>query len=998
MRGLKGLTLVAIAALSLPVLASPADGSEPVKYNLEIEKQSLSTALQEFATQSGIQIIFFAKVTDGHEAPSLKGKFTATEAIARLLDHSDLTFQQINPRTIQVEPNAATNDLKKDVGSSFAGRETNFQLAQVDRQDAHPDSTTSQSQSAAENQTPETSAVKKKSPTVAEVVVTGSRIPSQVGGAAQDVKIYDRKKIEQSGQQTVSDFLNTLPSVAVGSTELGITPTVTLRGLPVGTTLVLINGRRVESSGSSYYAKGADFFDLNSLPLAAVDRVEVVADGSSAVYGSDAIGGVVNIILKKDFDGVDASLQGGGASGTRDFGASLAWGKKWADGAVSIVASNQDRTALTTLERSLTASNDYTRFGGTDSNYPVCNPANAYSPDDSALPGAPPGSGATYAALNASSAGKPPLGAFTYGSLNECSLIAGLSLIPETRRTGLFVQGHYDITPNVSVFGEIMYSHVRQTVQDGNQSMFGLPGYQSFTLGAANPYNPFGEDVGVSGVFTAVPTTQIYSSDYVRPVIGLSGTVLDGWKWEVSADSSMDWDTTHLKNLVSDDEGLQAALNATSPAAALNPFDAGSSAAQAYFSTGLIEASGRDTTINAFISGTPLDLPGGPVRLGFGGQHEWDALTFNAINDGYRPPNTKNTYQRHNSAVFGEARIPLLGAGPADERRELLTASVAGRYDSYSDFGGTTNPQLGIELRPTAPLLFRGTYATAFKAPSLTDLYVAQTASDTLITDPVTGQTRSVPFIYGGNPNLRPLTGTSWTAGVTFKSTRLPGFEASVTQWRVSEKDAIQQLPTQFIVDNEARFPGRVTRDAQGNITGIDDTGANFGDITISGRDYQLSYKRPVRSGSLSMLVSATQTGSYHARLTPGAPTVDGLGRAQDSNDWAPRWKGTSAIGWTSRLIEASMQARFTSGYFDYDSTRRLSNQWLFDSSIKVKLAGLIPNGSPHLRGSYLQVGGVNLFDRLPQFSNYGGGLYGYDPAQADIRGRYLYAKIGSSF
>src|SRR5438477_11943173 len=113
MRGVKNLTLVAMTILSLPVIDFTADGSDPIKYNYRIDKQSLSTALQEFATQSGVQIIFFAKVTDGIEAPSLRGKFTAADAMKRLLDHSDLTFQQLNSKTIEVEPRAATNDLKK---------------------------------------------------------------------------------------------------------------------------------------------------------------------------------------------------------------------------------------------------------------------------------------------------------------------------------------------------------------------------------------------------------------------------------------------------------------------------------------------------------------------------------------------------------------------------------------------------------------------------------------------------------------------------------------------------------------------------------------------------------------------------------------------------------------------------------------------------------------------------------------------------------------------
>jgi len=176
---------------------------------------------------------------------------------------------------------------------------------------------------------------KRKPIQLEEVVVTGSRIPTHVNEGAQEVKIYTREKIEQSGRSTVADFLNTLPAASVSITEssIGTQPnygvtTVQLHGLPVGTTLVLINGRRLETSGSSQ-AGTAAFFDLNNIPLAAVDRVEVVSEGSSAIYGSDAIAGVVNIILKRNFDGFETNLKYGGASGTDETNASLAWGRRY---------------------------------------------------------------------------------------------------------------------------------------------------------------------------------------------------------------------------------------------------------------------------------------------------------------------------------------------------------------------------------------------------------------------------------------------------------------------------------------------------------------------------------------------------------------------------------------------------------------------------------------------------------------------------------------------
>src|SRR5882757_9861123 len=131
MRDLRSLMLLALAMLSLPVLALTADGGDPVKYNLKINKQPLSTALQEFATQYGVQIVFFAKVTDGHEVPSLEGKFTAADAMTRLLEHTNLTFQQLNSKTIEVQPKAVATALDKTGEASVVAPKSVVYLAQA---------------------------------------------------------------------------------------------------------------------------------------------------------------------------------------------------------------------------------------------------------------------------------------------------------------------------------------------------------------------------------------------------------------------------------------------------------------------------------------------------------------------------------------------------------------------------------------------------------------------------------------------------------------------------------------------------------------------------------------------------------------------------------------------------------------------------------------------------------------------------------------------------
>ena len=174
------------------------------------------------------------------------------------------------------------------------------------------------------------------SETVETVVVVGSRIPQVAKVGAQEVRTYTKARIDQSGQGTVADFLSTLPEVSTSSIDLSVgsyadETTVQLHGLPVGTTLVLLNGRRVEINNYG-------FFDLNNIPIAAVERIEVLPVGSSAIYGADSLAGAVNIVLKKDFTGLEANVRYGGASGTDEIDANIAGGYSWDRGSFSVIA------------------------------------------------------------------------------------------------------------------------------------------------------------------------------------------------------------------------------------------------------------------------------------------------------------------------------------------------------------------------------------------------------------------------------------------------------------------------------------------------------------------------------------------------------------------------------------------------------------------------------------------------------------------------------------
>lgn len=974
-------------------LADPAKAA--IRKDLNVPAEDLSPALQQVATTYELQVLYPTQVAKDLKTHGAVGSLTSDEALTNVLSGTGLSYKYLDANTVTIVPLAASqaataagsDQTKQGQTSGQDGSKegdkssSSFRVAQVDQGQASSPSTVEK----------QNEAVKKTSVQLEEVVVTGSRIPVKANQGPQDVKIYTRENIEQSGQTTVGDFINTLPSVSAAVTESGFqtafgSTTVNLRGLPFGATLVLINGRRVESSGTQ---TSNDFFDLNNLPLAAVDRIEVVADGSSAIYGSDAIAGVVNIILKRNFDGFEATAKYAGASGTHESDFSLAWGKQWDRGSVSVIGSYQDRSELIAFDRALTANNDYTAFGGPDHRFETCSPGDVFSATGAPLPGL---GSATYAAVPAGFTGTPSIQEFqpTAGTLNKCSLEAWRPLIPAGNRGGVLVEGSYEITPWAEVFTELMYSHIDQESLFSPPFLFGQPGFQSFTVAASNPYNPFGTTVGISGLLTTLPRTgQVTDGSFQRELVGVRGTIPESkWHWEVSGWYSGDYTDEPQPLEITNTTALQAALNSPNPSTALNPFIDGPLGSQAqlnsFFSNMLTTYSSRTQAADAFLHGPLLNLPAGAAELVIGGEYDRASQSSQVV----VPFAPKVAFDRSSYAFFSELKVPILANHDKPDAPNILAVTAAGRFDHYSDFGSTTNPQLGLEWRPVETLLIRGTYATGFKAPPLPDLYSPATTFPAGITDPKTGQFYLVNTISGGYPYLRPETSHSKTAGIVYTSDSIPNLRVSATYWNISEDQAIEALQPQFVVDNESLFPGRVIRDPSGMITLINATFANLGTLDVSGVDYQLNYSIDSNLGRWTPSVSATQTVHYVAALTAGVPATDRLSIASDDGVWAPRWKGTMALDWSLGPSKVHIDARYTSKYQDYDSpTNIIGNFWLFDTNIRYEIG--------RCRCVFLEIGGVNVFNRLPQYSNYGSSFLGYDPTQADIRGRFLYAQVG---
>jgi iron complex outermembrane recepter protein len=988
--------VIAAIAFSLAVTGAAGAHAEDVnsRFAFDFGDQSLSQALRDFGQISGEEIIFTEDLVSGRTAPRVKGSFTAAAALEQLLDGSGLIAERSPSGALMIRREHSTYD-NSSTGTGAEGVQREGarngaggveRLSQSDGNPLSADSANGQSSveqgTSADSQEPRDE--------IEAVVVTGSRLTAQNAGA-QDVRIHDREAIELSGATNIGTFLNSLPEVSIQNTDspyqtFAAASTVQLRGLPAGTTLTLINGRRVEISASQ---SAFGIFDLNNIPLSLVERIEVLPAGSAAVYGGDALAGVVNVVLKKQLDGFETNI---GYLSTTDSGleestVTAGWGASWERASVSAFASYRKQGELIGAERSITSDQDYTRFGSIDFRSRACYPGSVQTPDGSDLPGLTE----PIAAAPVSDSGTVTTSDFTAGVLNLCSDDAArASILPEVDQRSLVVMGGLNLTSSLELYTELMLSQLqKERTRSGLRVSFQDDGH---TLGAANPFNPFGIDVGIE---YRTPQADVESTEtrFTRMLLGMRGSLSEAWNWEVAA-----WSTTEKSEIddrFGDDAAIAAALISADTATALNPFESSGPAAALYetiYPRREQKFRARGDAINAFVRGNVPLLPAGPMQIVLGGEARNEKLL--------EFTNGPDTEDREVGALFAEARVPMLGGTNRDPGSELLALSIAARYDHYSDnFGDSTNPQVGVEFRPTEELLFRGTYSETFKPPGLFALFSPVIEFPFPIFDPTQPpgeQNYNVTLAFGGNPDLKPETGSFESFGVLYNFDLPAPTRLALTYWHAELDDRIGlPFPPQPLIDNEAAFSDRIIRGPDGRITNVDATRLNFGHMETSGVDLQLDVVANAGAWAIKPSLAVTRTLKYDSAITFGLPPEDNLSRATQIGGFAPRWKGTASLGLERPSWLLQLRGRYVGSYLDYDlggfiaDPRDNGDVWYADASFRWTLRDLFGAES-----TYLQLAATNLFDRQPQFSHYD--TFGYDPSQYDIRGRFISLTVGA--
>jgi iron complex outermembrane receptor protein len=462
--------LVPVVLMSLLVQCGnshAADGGAAAQFTIEQPERPLADTLLSIAHDTGTSVLFDSSAVRSRVAHAVSGHLSAFEAITAALQGTGLVAAQMKDGAVVVS--APTTRSVAPASSASASSPS---------ADASPT-----------DLAPVAAIESKQDDTVTRVEVTGTRLKRISAEGPAPVNIYTAKDIEQSGQPNLERFLAGLNEVSASQGDGSNSRsrgqgTVQLRGLPLGSTLVLINGRRVEAVGSS----SGEFFNLELIPAAAIERVEIVPVGSSAVYGGDALAGVVNVILKKSIDGISVAASAGSGQGFHANGASLATGGQGADGSYLLMGYFNHSTPLNSAQRGFFLDADYRRFGGQDARIRNCAPGTVSSVSGANLPGLD----SSFAAVPALAAGQSPqLSDFasTSGQANLCGFGNsgnGLGLVDGEDTLAVHATGERRIAGSWFAFGELTLAGERTSSRE-----IGLDLHE-VTVPATNAFNPFG--------------------------------------------------------------------------------------------------------------------------------------------------------------------------------------------------------------------------------------------------------------------------------------------------------------------------------------------------------------------------------------------------------------------------------------------------------------------------------------------------------------------------
>jgi iron complex outermembrane recepter protein len=874
-------------------------------------------------------------------------------------------------------------------------------------------------------------------------VVTGSLIPVAAGSTTVPIQVLSSVDIDRTGISTdLADVLRRNQPTFYGANNLGSDRANTDSGDSNGgsglslrnrSTLVLVNGRRAATSPVTA-SGGYTFVDVSTIPIAAVERIEILPDGASATYGSDAVSGVINIILKKNYQGVEVggsygfstnkgnwetrrfSLVAGGSAGKTDLTFSAEWKK-------SDPLIQNERPFSTGLYRTPS-------FAGVVS---IANDFYYLNPNSNAPAGT----------LDLSPAGLVAQGVYQ-GPLTQDQVAQFLdlanypTLLAAAERRSFTAAVEHKLTDTITLFADGIY-----TVNDTETVLNAQPVTGSVT--ATNSLNPFNATVTARNRF--LPFPRIYDNQSIssRLVAGLRGQLPAGWSYEGAINLNRTNHYYRNKNLI-DAAKYTELVTATT----FNPFARNQA-------PGVIESMlGTQTrdylstlrSVDARIAGPAFQLPAGPIELGIGANFTWEVLDF--TNDrldqtgGWLGATPRQPFhaQQNVDGYFAEVRVPIFSERNSIPGAHVLELTVATRYDRYSTTSDPTVPKYSLRWMPFSnEFALRGTYSESFVAPKLYELYgplsVGFTSSFNIIRYDASGNSlgvntgnRQYRSQTGSNRNLRPSESRNWTAGMVWSPKAIKGFSASLDWFNIDERDIVTTIPTLVIVNDveqkgprspyaslvrlatsvsgETHFTDGAPITASGQMTSrpsdevwITNSNVNVAGYWQQGLDFNLNYKWKTQgAGQFSASVLGTYLHEYVVQVLPGGAGVgyqDGFyNRSADSTGVFPRYRTNSRLDWALSNWTASVAHTFIPELDDLTNTTpyRVSSYHTFDFQVGHNFTS---SRSGWLRGFQVAVGVNNAFNKypplIPSEGNQSHDINAYDPI-----GRFVYVQARYKF
>ncbi|OWY37080.1 ligand-gated channel [Xenophilus sp. AP218F] len=823
------------------------------------------------------------------------------------------------------------------------------------------------------------------------VEVTGSNIKRSIKQEkALPVTVVKTEELTKQGLSTVEEVVN---SLAANQSSLGANAAVgastggaayaSLRGLGSQYTLVLLDGKRMANQAIGGYA-----VDLNAIPLAVIDRVEVLRDGASAIYGTDAIGGVINFITKKTLKGlqVGGELMSPQHAGGKSANVNIAYG--YGDlakdgfnvyGAIDYKKNDavgaMDRNFASTITKDTkTSASSY--------------PGSYYDPSANG------GEGGLITPNPA--ACKAPYAIYKGGYCQQYYSLFP-NIIPEVEQSSGFFKASKRLGDDHELSLQYAVTQTKTTSVVAPAPIGGddiqLPGgtYGGVTLPAGTYFYVRGIPMG-NRISESTATTQ-------RLMLNLEG-LIGGWDYRAGLGRSQNNITQDLVSGYPSFSRVSAGLsNGT-----FDPLDSSGKYDSVWRSLSLTgevqKAKSTIDMIDGKISKEVYQLPAGMLAVAFGAEYRKESISqdFNypisrdALSLGMLKSESASG-SRSAYAVYGEADVPVL---------KDLDAQLAVRYDRYSDFGSSVNPKAALKYQPIPQVLFRTSASTGFRAPTLYDINnpVQQQLTEDNYQDPVycpngvaqpgagpTACTKVQRYLRtGGNKNLQPEKSTSLTFGVVLEP--IPSITTSADLWWTMVKNQIGVLPESKLFGDPAKYSKLYNRDpSNNNLLSVDGTTQNLGNLSAAGIDLNFNWRLPRTSvGNFTLNLDGTYISKYSYQLEEGGDYFSNLGSYRDTGVTF-RWQHNLSLNWNYDKWSAILAQDYKSGYTDQNKGKQ-------GNSVR-------PYSTWNLSASYalnkqasVTAGVRNLFDQLPPYSNQGATTQqGYDPRYTDPLGRAYFIK-----